>query len=81
MAGITIRNLDEGLKRRLRRRAAENDRSMEEEVRVILDAALPANDDHANLYDSIRAKIEPIGGFDLPERPRETVGDPIRFDQ
>lgn len=81
MASIIIRNLDDELKRRLRRRAAENDRSMEEEARVILDAALPANDDQANLYDSIRARIEPLGGFDLPERDREPVGDPVRFDE
>ena len=33
MAGITIRYLDDGLKRRLRVRAAENGRSMEEEAR------------------------------------------------
>ena len=30
MASITIRNLDDGLKRRLRIRAAEHGRSMEE---------------------------------------------------
>ena len=36
MASITIRNLDDGLKRRLRVRAAENGRSMEEEARDIL---------------------------------------------
>ena len=36
MASITVRNLDENLKRHLRIRAAENGRSMEEEVREIL---------------------------------------------
>ena len=36
MASITIRNLDEALKRRLRVRAAENNRSMEQEAREIL---------------------------------------------
>jgi plasmid stability protein len=36
MASITIRNLDDDLKRRLRVRAAENGRSMEEEAREIL---------------------------------------------
>ena len=40
MASITVRNLDEGLKRRLRIRAAENGKSMEQEVRDILRAAL-----------------------------------------
>ena len=36
MASITIRNLDDGVKTRLRIRAAEHGRSMEEEARVIL---------------------------------------------
>ena len=36
MATITIRNLDEDVKTRLRVRAAKNQRSMEEEVRIIL---------------------------------------------
>ena len=40
MASITVRNLEEGLKRRLRVQAAENGRSMEEELRVILRTAL-----------------------------------------
>jgi plasmid stability protein len=36
MASITIRNLDDDVKRRLRVRAAEHGRSMEEEARDIL---------------------------------------------
>ena len=40
MASITVRNLEDGLKRRLRIRAAENGRSMEQEARDILRAAL-----------------------------------------
>lgn len=36
MASITIRNLDDEVKRRLRVRAAEHGRSMEEEAREIL---------------------------------------------
>ena len=39
MASITVRHLDEELKRRLRIRAAENGRSMEQEARDILRAA------------------------------------------
>lgn len=40
MASITIRKLDEDVKTRLRVRAAENGRSMEEEARVILREAV-----------------------------------------
>jgi plasmid stability protein len=36
MASITIRNLDDDIKQRLRVRAAEHGRSMEEEAREIL---------------------------------------------
>src|SRR6476659_6948950 len=39
MASITIRQLDEDWKHRLRLRAARNGRSMEEEARIILGAA------------------------------------------
>ena len=48
MASITIRNLDDDIKQRLRLRAAEHGRSMEEEARDILrrvmgEAAPPRN--------------------------------------
>lgn len=36
MANITVRNLDDDVKARLRIRAAENHRSMLEEIRIIL---------------------------------------------
>ena len=36
MASLTIRNLDESVKRALRERAASNGRSMEEEMRILL---------------------------------------------
>ena len=40
MASITIRNLDDNIKQRLRVQAAEHGHSMEEEARAILRAAL-----------------------------------------
>jgi len=51
MASITIRQLDEALKRRLRLRAARNGRSMEDEARTILRNAA-ALDDQAQLEES-----------------------------
>src|SRR6184192_3971718 len=45
MASITIRQLDEALKKRLRLRAARNGRSMEDEVRTILRGAAAGHDD------------------------------------
>ncbi len=40
MASITVRNLDESLQQRRRRRAAQHGHSLEEEVHDILRAAL-----------------------------------------
>jgi plasmid stability protein len=74
MASMTIRDLDDRLKRRLRIQAARNNRSMEEEARAILRAALFADAGSArSLYIAIRARIEPLGGIDLTVAPREPM--------
>ena len=81
MASITVRNLDEGLKRRLRIRAAENGCSMEQEARDILKAAL--DDDAApsrKLGTAIHELFKPFGGVELEIPPREPMREPIRFD-
>jgi plasmid stability protein len=83
MATLTIRNLDAVLKERLRVRAAQHGRSMEAEVRDILEQTLKEPDRPAepNLYDRIRARFTPLGGADDIELPpREPVPDPPRFD-
>jgi plasmid stability protein len=81
MASITIRNLDDPLKTRLRVQAATHGRSMEEEARTILRAALnrePARP--GNLAAAIRARFAPLGGVDLELPPREPIRDPPDFD-
>ena len=80
MASITIRNLNEEVKKRLRVRAAENHRSMEEEARVILRDAVQPEKPTQNLYDAIRARIELLGGVDLELPPRGTARKPPTFD-
>ena len=68
MATLTIRNLDDEIKSRLRIRAARNDRSMEEEVRLILRHALLDTDDAGatpGLGTRIRQRLEATGGVDL----------------
>ena len=63
MASITVRNLEDGLKHRLRIRAAENGRSMEEEARDILRTALyHQQSGQENLASAIRARFAPLGG-------------------
>ena len=81
MSSITIRNLDPAIKERLRIRAAEHGHSMEAEARRILQTTLKgAPLSRHNLYDRIRARVEPIGGIDLELPPREPTRDPPRFD-
>ena len=77
MGTLTIRNLEDSLKSRLRLRAAARNRSMEEEARQILRAALqepavPAQD----LGTRIRARFAVFGGVELPIAPREPVRQP-----
>ena len=80
MASMTIRNIDELLKRRLRLRAATNGRSMEDEARDILRAALFAQHSRTrSLVDAIRRRIEPLGGVDLEIPPREPMRDPVKL--
>ena len=82
MATLTIRDLDESLKRNLRMRAASRNRSMEEEARQILRAALlespvPAKD----LASRIRARFVGLGNVELSVSTREPVRAPPGFDE
>jgi antitoxin FitA len=84
MATLTIRNIDEQVKSRLRVNAAIKGVSMEEEVRQVLARAvlMPANDaDAGNLFSKIRARMDANGfkGVDLELPVREPVRDPPNF--
>jgi plasmid stability protein len=82
VASITIRNLDEHLKSRLRVRAARRGHSMEEEAREILRAALASDRrERRDLYAAIRQMFEPVGGVELEPMPREGVREPPEFDR
>lgn len=75
MASMTIRNLDESVKKSLRKQAAENGRSVEAEARAILGAGVrakpgPKHETGADLFDSIHRRFAPFGGLDLPEPVR-----------
>ena len=81
MASITVRNLEDGLKRRLRIRAAENSRSMEEEARDILRTALyHQQPERENLASAIRSRFAPLGGVELDIPARSPLRRPPRFD-
>ena len=69
MASITIRKLDDSLKTRLKARAAEHGRSMEEEARQILRDSLDRQQPK-NAADIALELFGPKHGFklDLPSR-------------
>lgn len=82
MASITIRNLDDVLKSRLRIQAAVHGRSMEDEARDILRSALSREPTRkSSLAASIRAKFAPLGGVELPVIAREPMREPPTFDE
>jgi antitoxin FitA len=77
MASMTIRNLDDGLKKRLRVRAAEHGTSMEEEAREILRATLSEeNAEPRSLSRRIHQRFVEAGSIDLQLPTREPVRQP-----
>jgi plasmid stability protein len=69
---MTIRNLDDRVRTRLRVGAAEHGRSMEDEAREILASALAEESARAgNIYDAIRARFARLGGVELAAQDRE----------
>ena len=69
MASLTIRSLDDALKTRLRVRAAEHGRSMEEEARLILRRDLLGQGDPVvNLDDLAEELFGAKRGIDLELR-------------
>ena len=81
MGSITIRNLDDALKSRLRVQAAVHGRSMEDEARDILRTVLNQEPrGPRNLGMAINDLFKPLGGFDMPDVPREPMREPPGFD-
>jgi len=80
MAQILVRNLDEGTKERLRRRARKNRRSMEAEAREILGNALREKaEPNRGLGSEIVALFSGQGiGLKKGEEIREWRGYPVK---
>ena len=75
MSTLTIRQLDERTHARLRVQAAEHGRSVEAEVRAILDAAV--NVPERNFLLSLRDVVADVGGLDLELPPRTDQPRPV----
>ena len=70
LAAVSIRNLDERVKERLRIRAARHGRSMEAEIRAILTDAVSEPGEAPGLLDAILDRFGELGGveLDIPAR-------------
>jgi len=80
MASMTIRNIDDSLKERLRVRAAQHGHSMEEEARIILRRAVGGITGPA-LWDLSRKLFDGDQGVELDAAPRESDRDALSFDE
>jgi plasmid stability protein len=72
MATLTVRNLDDDLKTRLRVRAAQNGRSMEAEAREIVRASLMTQP-RTGLGTRIHNRFAGLGLDELELPPRDEV--------
>jgi plasmid stability protein len=70
VANLSVRDLDDDVKERLRVRAARNGRSMEAEIRAILAAAVSEPERSDGLFTELLDRFGELGGveLDLPAR-------------
>lgn len=72
MAAVSIRDLDDRVKDRLRVRAAHHGRSMEAEIRAILADAVSESSTSDGLFTALLDRFGDIGGVELEVPPRAT---------
>lgn len=72
---MSIRNLDDRVKERLRVRAARHGRSMEAEIRAILVEATREPNNADDLFQAMLDRFGELGGVDLELPARDT---PVR---
>jgi plasmid stability protein len=81
MATLTIRNVPDETKRRLRIRAAEHGHSMEAELRAIVERALesPKPAKETGLGERIHRRFAKLGGVELKLPERTPAREPLDF--
>ena len=73
MAALSIRDLDDSVKEKLRLRAARHGRSMEAEIRLILTAAATEDErPQTDLFSALTERFRQLGGVDLDVPARTT---------
>lgn len=81
MANLTIRRIDPAVKERLRVRAAQHGRSMEEEARRILSDACSPVEVPKSLGELALALFGPEGGVELDLPTRQPLREPPDFSE
>jgi antitoxin FitA len=72
MAALSIRDLEDSVKEKLRLRAARNGRSMEAEIRAILTSAVTDEAPRTDLFNALTERFARLGGVDLDIPARTT---------
>lgn len=72
MAALSIRDLDDEVKHRLHIRAARHGRSMEAEVRAILEEAVREPEPLGDLFSTLMERFSDLGGVELELPARST---------
>jgi plasmid stability protein len=80
MAAITVRNLDDDVKHRLRIRAARHGRSMEAEVRAIIVEVVAEDEVPKNILEHLHERFAELGGVELDIPPRSGTHRTVDFD-
>ena len=79
MAALSIRDVDDDVRDRLRVRAARNGRSMEAEIRAILADAVREPPDSPNFLMVLHERFAELGGVELDLPPRNSYPREIDF--
>lgn len=79
MAAVSVRDLDDDVKERLRIRAAANGRSMEAEIRAILVTAVNEPQPSGGLLSTLMNRFGALGGVELDVPPRATPTRAAKF--
>jgi plasmid stability protein len=72
VAALSIRDLDDTVKEKLRIRAARHGRSMEAEIRAILISAVTEEGGQTDLFSALTERFSRLGGLDLDLPARAT---------
>lgn len=78
MAAVSVRDLDDEVRDRLRVRAARHGRSMEAEIRTILTDAVASDEEQPDLFLALLEHFGSLGGVDLDVPVRTaSVREPV----